>query len=104
MFIYVKSEILHFWNKFSTIQNFIIVIIHSISPDLDPVSGTGLHSHHTAACGAHHASLAVGAVACLPQPDTIDVEEAVVSIPALHLGIHAEAHSPCSRHRHSEDP
>ena len=104
MFIYVKSEILHFWNKFSTIQNFVIDTLHVSSPDLNPVPGTGLQSPHTASCGDHLATIAVGDVFCLVQPVTIDVEVGPVIIPAVHLGLYAVGHPPCSRHGHSEDP
>ena len=78
--------------------------IHSSSPNLNLVPGAGLHSPHTASSGAHYATGAPGEVSCLEQLLTIDVEEAVVPVVAVHLGIHTIGYSPCSRHRHSEDP
>ena len=55
--IYLKikqlSTILHFGYIFDTIQNIVKVTIHVSSPDLNLVSGAGLHSHHTASSVNH---------------------------------------------------
>ena len=81
----------------------VTITIQSSSSDLNLVPGAGLHSHHMASRGAHIASLAVGAVFCLVELVTIEVEVAVVILPAVHLGIQTVTQSPGSRHGHSED-
>ena len=100
-----KSAILYFRNKFSTELDLPIMMIHSSSPDLYTVPGAGLHSHHTAPCGEHCVTVAVvGGVVCLRQQVSIDEEGSTVRLPRSHRGKQAVAQSPCSRHRHSEDP
>ena len=82
-------------------------MIHPSSPDLYTVPGAGLHSHHTAPGGDHCVTVAigiVGGVVCLKQPVSIDEEASNVQVPRSQRGKHAVAQSPCSRHRHSEDP
>jgi len=81
-----------------------ILSLHCSSNELYCVPGAGLQSPHTAAGGARVLSAAVGAVFCLVQHVTIDVEECIVTLPAVYIGLQAEAQSPGSRHRHSEDP
>ena len=107
--IYLNKErnsiaILHFCKVLRAEDDSVKVTTHYISPDLDLVPGAGLQSHITAACGVHLVTAAEGVVSCLVQLVTIDVEVAVVQLPAVHMGLQTEAHPPCSRHRHSEDP
>ena len=96
--------ILNFWNKFRTKVNVFIVTIHFSSPDFNLVPCIGLQSPHKAAGVVHLATLAVCLVNCLHQLVTIDEEVCPVLIPAVHPGLHAVGHLPCSRHRHSKDP
>ena len=99
----MQFTVLHFWNIFTTIQNLVVVTIHSISTDLNLVAGAGLQSHFTAAGEVSLGTLAVGVMYCLDQLVTIDEEVGCVTLPALNPGPQTVVQSPCSRHGHSED-
>ena len=102
--LHFTFTILHFRNKFCTIQNIPIVTIHSSNLHLNLVPCAGLQSHHTASSGEHLVTLAEGEVKCLAKLVTIDGEVAVVTLVGAHLGPQAVANPPCSRRGHSEDP